>query len=95
MAALSVKSSSINLSRFNTQANRRKDTLGMSAASNEKRSTIASNPGGGGAVPQGAAHSIIYQEKNASNNVNGDEFYKVHGAEGKFCCSLPNCAACK
>lgn len=33
-------------------------------------------------------------QKNASNNVNGDEFNKVHGAEGGFFCQQ-NCASCK
>ena len=37
--------------------------------------------------------SSIKPRTNASNNLNGDELHKVHGAEGGFFCRT-NCAAC-
>ena len=71
---LNSKSSSINLSRVN--ANKRKDnTLGTSVASQDKRSNYGVKVG-----------PISRPRVNASNNVNGDEFNKVHGAEGGFFC---------
>ena len=57
----------------------------MSGVSLDKKSSF----GGAGALGLAKKPRV-----NASNNVNGDEYFKVHGAEGGFLCKL-NCASCK
>lgn len=58
--------------------NRRNNTI------SENRSTIVRGEG----PPPGPP------KKNASNNVNGDETFKVHTVHGDFKCPEPNCIAC-
>ena len=59
---------------------------GLSLASIDKNSTMGVT---------GAVNKIVRPTTtNASNNINGDELHKVHGAEGGFFCQT-NCAACK
>ena len=70
---LQSKSSSINLARVSAK---RKDP---SAASIDKKSSFAGTRGG-------AKDPLNKPVINASNNVNGDELLKVHGAEGGFHC---------
>ena len=62
----------------------RKDTLGQSMNSFDKKSSIAGTSNPFGRPPR----------VNASNNINGDELFKIHGAEGGFSCKI-NCAACR
>lgn len=63
---------------------RRKDTLIASQSSIGDRTSY---------VAPGGQTVVMPPKQNASNNENGDEFFKVHGAHGSFKC-LIGCKAC-
>ena len=75
------KSSSFSVAQRGSSKRQTKDSIDRSA---EKRNSLipGREPGQPGALP-------VYTKPipaNASNNLNGDELNKVHGAEGGFFC---------
>jgi len=59
--------------------------MAVSLASLEKKSSSA--------APAGPNSIWVKPKVNASNAVDGDEFYKMHGAEGGFICKI-GCVSC-
>ena len=80
---MNTRGSSLNLQRPSS----RRPTKAAEAG-NVSQASIgkSSNPGGG---------FMRAPRVNASNNENGDEFFKLHGAVSGFKCCLAGCDACK
>ena len=78
MLQSSTKTSSINLARVSSK---RKEAASGGTSVDKKSSFAATRTGGGQAAVPSSKPRV-----NASNNVNGDELLKVHGAEGGFFC---------